>query len=76
MVPGDVRPQMGVVVAPSCCCLATNATDVRLLPRVNLKSGVTIQQLAMVHLQVVGQVVAPGELLMTMLALIVPGFGL
>lgn len=50
---------MRVVVAPSSCCLATNATDVWLLTRVNL--------------QVVGQVVASGESLMTMLALVVPG---
>lgn len=55
---GDVSPQVRVVVTPGGGGLATNAADVRFLPGV--------------HLQVVGEIVAPRKLLVTMLAFVVP----
>lgn len=56
--PGYVGPEVGIVIAPSGGHLPADPADVRLVPRMDL--------------EVVGQVVAPGELLATGLALIVP----
>ena len=39
VLPGNVSPQVGVVVTPGCGGLATNAADVRLLPGVHLQQG-------------------------------------
>lgn len=57
--PGDVGPEMRVVVAASGGGLAADSADVRLL--------------AGVDLQVISQVVASGKLLVAVFALVVPG---
>lgn len=59
--PGDVGPQMRVVVATCRGSLAADSADVRLL--------------AGVDLQVISQIVASGKLLVAVFALVVPGAG-
>ncbi len=58
-LPRDVGAQVGVVVAPGGRHLAADAAHVGLFPRV--------------HLEVIREVVAPGESLATVRALVVPG---
>ena len=79
VLPGDVSPQVRVVVAPGCSGLATNAADVRLLPGVHLSQGGANYWGSacfsfVLHLQVIGEIVAPRKLLVTMLAFVVPAF--
>lgn len=58
-LPSDMGSKMRVVIASRGSGLPTDATDVRLFPGV--------------HLEMVRQIVTSGELLMTVLALVIPG---
>jgi len=58
-LPGDMGSKMRVVIASSGSRLPTDAADVRLF--------------ASVHLQMVSQIVTPGELLVAVLTFVIPG---
>ena len=67
-------PKMRVVIASSGSRLPTDATDVGLFPSVYLQRGSFLLQFpyTMSYLQMVGQIVTPWELLMAVLAFVIP----
>ena len=76
-VPSYMGSKMRIIIAPGGGRLATDATNVGFLPSMHLWRlliGSFLTQLVSVtdYLQMISQIVAPGEALMTMLTLVVP----
>ena len=76
ILPSDMGPKMGVVIASSGRRLSTDAADVGLFTSVHLyqKKFHFLLQLSsvMIYLQMVGQIVTPWELLMAVLTFVIP----